>query len=289
MLTRLERPHAGFSFEGDMGTVTNRQRRVTTGDYLFPNSDAEAAARFAALSELFDNISIGHLRRLRVRAGWQCLEIGAGSGSIAKWLAECVGQTGYVLATDIDSRFLERLQLTNVEVRQHNVAHDDLDEGIFDLVHSRLVLHHVPERERALQRMISALKPDGWILLEDHDSTSMPPDPVGSNGEVLLKTQLAAGKVLDDGGVNRSYGRLLLGRLRDYGLTDVGAEAHASMWQGGSAGAAILRANFQQLRDQIISRNYVTPQQFEDDLARLDDPEFMAPSGILWSAWGRQQ
>ena len=39
----------------------------------------------------------------------------------------------------------------------------------------------------------------------------------------------------------------------------------------------------------MIDRNYITATQFDEDLAKLDDPDFMMPSGILWSAWGRRQ
>lgn len=261
---------------------------TTLSSYLFPNRDPETPMRFAALSQIFDDISIQHLINCGVTTGWHCLEIGAGGGSIANWLANRVGGSGNVLATDIDPRFLESVRLSNVEVRRHDVVVDVLPQRTFDLVHSRLVLHHLPQREKALQNMISALKSGGWILVEDHDSASMPPDPTASAGERLLKTQLAAWKVLDDSGVNRGYGRQLFGRLRAYGLTDCGADARAFIWQGGSAGISILRANFQQLREAMISRNYVTPEEFEQDVVRLDDPDFMVPSGILWSTWGRR-
>jgi SAM-dependent methyltransferase len=264
------------------------QPEIPQGPYLLPNSDPETSSRFEALSDVFDDVSIHHLIKSGVTTGWHCLEVGAGGGSVAIWLADHIGPSGYVLATDIDPRFLESLRLPNVEVWRHDVAVDALPHGAFDLVHSRLVLHHLPLREKALQSMISALKPGGWILVEDHDSMSMPPDPSASAGEKLLKTQLAAWKVLDDGGVNRGYGRQLFGRLRAYGLIDCGAEARAFMWHPGSAGIAILRANFEQLREAMISRNYITEQEFEQDVVRLDDPNFMVPSGILWSAWGRR-
>lgn len=174
---------------------------TTLSSYLFPNRDPETPMRFAALSQIFDDISIQRLINCGVTTGWHCLEIGAGGGSIANWLANRVGGSGNVLATDIDPRFLESVRLSNVEVRRHDVVVDVLPQRTFDLVHSRLVLHHLPQREKALQNMISALKSGGWILVEDHDSASMPPDPTASAGERLLKTQLAAWKVLDDSGV----------------------------------------------------------------------------------------
>lgn len=47
------------------------------------------------------------------------------------------------------------------------MATEPLPEAAFDLVHARLVLMHLPEREQALARMISALKPAGWLIDEE--------------------------------------------------------------------------------------------------------------------------
>ena len=256
--------------------------------YLLDNGARETPARFAVLSALFDPGTIRHLEACGVGRGWHCLEVGGGSGSIASWLADRVGPTGRVLATDIDPRFLEPLKLPNLEVRRHDIATDPLPEAAFDLVHARLVLMHLPDRERALARMISALKPGGWLVDEEYDSSSMPPDPAVSPGEALLPTQVAMFRLLEDHGVDRLYGRLLCGRLRVHGLVRIGGEARAFMWQHASPGAALVRATYELLRDAMVEGDYITPQQFEEDIARLDDPDFLMPSPILWSAWGRR-
>jgi hypothetical protein len=136
--------------------------------------------------------------------------------------------------------------------------------------------------------MISALKPGGWLVSEEYDSLSMPPDPAVSPGEVLLPTQVALMKVLDDGGVDRRWGRRLFERLQDHGLVNLDSEARVFMFHRESPGAALVRATYELLREAMIEANYVTPQQFEKDIARLDDPGFLMPSSILWSAWGRR-
>jgi SAM-dependent methyltransferase len=256
--------------------------------YLLDNATREAPIRFAALSALFDPGTIRHLQDRGVGRGWHCLEVGGGGGSIASWLADQVGPAGRVLATDIDPRFLESLNLPNLEVQRHNIAADPLPEAAFDLVHARLVLMHLPEREKAMARMISALKPGGWLVDEEFDSSSLLPDPAISPGEVLLRTQIAVYRLLGDGGVDRLCGRRLIGRMRAHGLLDVSGEARAFMWQRGSTGAALARATYELLRGALIEGSYITPQQFEEDLARLDDPEFLMPSAMLWSAWGRR-
>jgi SAM-dependent methyltransferase len=269
-------------------SATSGARQSAGSSYLLDNAGKEAPVRFAALSALFDSGTIRHLEDRGVASGWHCLEVGGGSGSIASWLADRVGPTGRVLVTDIDPRFLESLQLPNLEVRRHDIGADPLPKAAFDLVHSRLVLLHVPEREKALARMIEALKPGGWLIDEEYDSTSMLPDPAVSPGEVLLKAQVAVARLLDDRGAERRLGRLLFGRLRAHGLVCVGAEARVFMLQGGSPTVSALRANYEQLRTAMIDANYLTEQEFDEDLARLDDPGFLMPSGILWAAWGRR-
>ena len=96
---------------------------------------------------------------------WKCLDIGAGGGSIAQWPCTQVGPHGSVLATDIDTRFLGALAEPNLEVRRHAISADDLPEATLDLVHTRLVLMHLPAREHVLARLMAALKPGGWLLL----------------------------------------------------------------------------------------------------------------------------
>ena len=50
------------------------------------------------------------------------LLVGMGAGGIALWLADRVGETGHVLATDLDTRFLDGHGRANLEVRTHDVA-----------------------------------------------------------------------------------------------------------------------------------------------------------------------
>lgn len=256
--------------------------------YVLNNANREAPARFDALSETYDRGTIRHLQERGVGEGWQCLEVGGGGGSIASWLAGRVGSTGRVLVTDIDPRFLEPLNASNIEVRRHNIVTDFLPDAAFDLIHVRLVLIHLPEREEVLARLVNALKPGGWLLDEEFDSISLLPDPSVNPGEVFLKTQAALLRLMKDRGVETRCGRLMHGRMRAHGLVEVGAEGRLLMWQSGTVGTALLRANFSELGAALISGGYITEQELGHDVARLDDPDFVMPSPILWSAWGRR-
>jgi ubiquinone/menaquinone biosynthesis C-methylase UbiE len=263
-------------------------QRSAGSTYSLDNFSREAPARFDALSGMFDRGTIRHLEDRGVSENWRCLEVGGGGGSITSWLANRVGSSGHVVVTDIDPRYLEPLAAQNVEVRKHNIVTDPLPDVTFDLIHARLVLVHLPERERVLKRLVSALKPGGWLVDEEFDSVSLLPDPTVSPGEVSLNTQLAVMRLLKDRGVERRFGRLLYGRLRAHGLVEVGAEGRLFMWRGGSSDVSLMRTNFKQLRGALLEAHYTTEQKVDQDSAQLDDPDFMTPSPIMWTAWGRR-
>ena len=71
--------------------------------YLFDNaSEREARARMAALGAQHNDATFRYVEKSGIKLGWNCLEIGAGDGSVARWMAARVGPAGRVLATDID-------------------------------------------------------------------------------------------------------------------------------------------------------------------------------------------
>jgi SAM-dependent methyltransferase len=262
--------------------------QTTDATYLLDNAGREAPARFDALSRMFDRTTERHLSDRGVGAGWHCLEVGAGGGSIAVWLADRVGPGGRVLATDLDPRHLEALATPHLEVRRHNIATEPLPADAFDLIHGRLVLNSIPDWHAVLTKLVAALKPGGWLVAEEFDSESLPPDPAESAGEVLLTTHRAMGRLMCDRNFDRRFGRLLFGRLKAQGLANIQAEARVVMVTGGSAGASLLRANVEQLRGAMIGAGYVTGQEFDRDLARLAEPDFMMPSSMMWTAWGQK-
>ena len=248
--------------------------------YVFDNAADQTRTRFDALEHIFDEGTIRHIEARGIGEGWTGLEIGGGGGSIAAWLARRVGPTGRILATDIDTRFLEMLCVPNLDVRRHSAASDPLPLAAFDIVHARLVLMHLPERTTVLQRMIAALKPGGWLVVEDFEA--------GPLGDAMSKTQAAMRHVMELEGVDLQYGRALPGQLRAMGLDDVDTEGRTFLWRGGSRGAAMIRANCEQLRGAILDTGLVTSREFDDDIARLRNPTFAMRSPILWAAWGRR-
>ena len=253
-----------------------------------PDIVQNAATRFAALSELFDVNTKRHLLKRGLTTGWECLEVGGGNGSIARWIAGRVGASGRVIVTDIDTRFLDALSHGNLEVLRHDITRDPMPAQNFDLVHARMILIHLPERDAVLQRLAALLKPGGCLVCEEFDAVTAAADAAASPGEVSLKTHEAMHRLSVDRGLDRRYGRLLFGRLRALGLVDVGAEAHLCMVQPESAMTTLLRASYELRRSAMIDAGYITEMEFDADLERMGADDFMMPSPIMWTAWGRQ-
>jgi SAM-dependent methyltransferase len=269
-------------------TATPSPRANSTTRYVLDNAKPEATGRFDALAAIFDAGTRRHVETLGPVDNWRCLEVAAGGGSIARWLADRVGPDGRVVATDIDIGHLRALSLPNLEVLQQNILEDGLREASFDLVHARLLLVHLPQREEALDRMISALRPGGWLLAEEFDGVSTRADSLLNPAETLLKSSMAWWAVMEAAGVEIGYGRRLAARLKAHGLVEVDAEASIPLWQGGSPFSQLIKANWNQLHDQMVASGLVTEAELADDLQRLEDPAFMSFGETMWSAWGRK-
>lgn len=260
---------------------------MSESPYLLDNRKEEAGDRFTALADLYDPVTIRHFDTLGVGAGWRCLEVGAGGGSVVRHLSERVGPSGRVLATDIEPRFLEDLaDLGNVDVARHDVAVDPLPEAEFDLIHARLVLVHVPERLVAIRRLVQALRPGGWLLIEDADATTVHScfDPQTDDEHLANRIREGLIGMLDGRGVDPAFARKLPRLLREVGLVDIAGDAYLPM----ADGVRLLeRANLLQLQEMFLERGIVTKEELEHFLALLDDPAFLLAGIFLIAAWGR--
>ena len=189
---------------------------------------------------------------------------------------------------DIDTRHLGHLSQANIAVQQHDITTDSLPEAAFDLVHARLVLLHLPQREQALARMAASLKPGGWLLAEEFDAVSMRGNPAQYPGERALKLENAQQLLMRERGADSTYGRRLPQRLAAHGLVNIDAEGQAFFWRGGSAGAHIKRANYLQLQDAMLAAGYISAHELAEELRALEDPATLILSPVMWAVWGQR-
>jgi SAM-dependent methyltransferase len=171
------------------------------------------------------------------------------------------------------------------------VGTDPLPETSFDLIHARLVLMHVPERNQALERLIRALKPGGWLVIEDFDARLFDlAIPAGDPAEAARFNKMlgALAALMDERGFEAEWPRRLYGRLRAAGLINVGMEGHLAVREGGSLGMTLLAANFIQVRDEAVAKGLVTDAEVDAVLGRLSEPDFALFSPVMFTAWGQR-
>lgn len=257
----------------------------TSNEYLLPNRRPAAGARLTLLSAIFDPASEAALARTGVGPGWRCWEVGAGEGSLARWLSARVGREGSVLATDLDP-ILTDCQ-PGLEVRRHDVVRDAPPDDRFDLVHTRLLLCHLPEREAVFDRLIGALKPEGWLVVEDFDGVSMPPDNQCGPEETPLATHAALQALFRKRGVEGRTGRWLSAMMRVRGMTDVHAEGRVFMAFERSIYAQLHQLTVKQVKQDLITAGLLTEDEYSAAMTALDR-HFLAPTPILWSVVGRR-
>lgn len=252
---------------------------------LGDNPDDAERARLRYLEGRTDPTTFRHLERIGVAPGWRCLEVAAGGGSVARWLAGRVGPSGSVLATDIDPRFLTDLP-DNVEVRRHDIDKDELETG-FDLAHCRTLLMHLPDPVATLQRMVGAVRPGAWLLVEDIDFGMMTgsghPDAVWATGAwQAFCTRLRHAGLMDG-----FIGRKLPAMAGAAGLEDVGAELHSALAGQGTAEWDTVQHSLPALRPAAIASG--TPEAEYDRMgAVLTDPAVTWIGICTVSVWGRR-
>ncbi len=257
--------------------------------YLLDNRQSEAGVRFDALRELFDPVTFRHIDQLGITAGMRCWEVGAGGPSVPLGLAERVGPTGTVIATDIDVSWTRDIARAGIEVLRHDVAADQPPGEGFDLVHARLVLVHVADRAEALRRMVRALRPGGWLLLEDADPGLQPllcPDESGPEQRLANRLRSGFRTLMATRGVDLAYGRTLPKLLRAAGLADVRADAYFPITS--PACAVLEAATVRQIRHRLVAAGLATDEEIDRHLANVATGQLDLATAPMISAWGRR-
>jgi SAM-dependent methyltransferase len=242
----------------------------------------EERRRLEYLEQCLDPITARSLDAIGLEAGWRCLELGAGGGSVTRMLCNRVGPEGRVAAVDLDTRFVEELGEANLDVHRWDVVADGFPGDAYDLIHARMLLMHLPTREKFLEEMAGALRPGGWLLVEDMDVYPLQTLAEGVFAEVMH----AMIRAFETAGVDAILGRQLPDLFVRAGLEAVEPVCQVPVFRGGSPFTGLFSTSLAQVRPLILA-NGVTEEQLAELDRQFTDPTRWFSGFAVYSVRGR--
>jgi SAM-dependent methyltransferase len=256
--------------------------------YAFDNDSTHAGGHHDALSGLLDDVTTWRLTDLVDLKGKRCLEVAAGGGGVARWMAECVGDEGEVVATDIKPQHIP--PHPRLSAIQHDIVTEPVP-GTFDVIHTRLLLNHLPARREILHKLASALNPGGLLLTEDFDPTR-PAEivalaPSSGAAALIARYQEVHLGLLVSHGNDRTWSKRAYAAMVEEGLTDVESVVNGRSWRGGSPGCRLLTAGMAQLRGELVAAG-MTDSELDQLRGLFNDPRVVLHGHLLNSTSGRR-
>jgi SAM-dependent methyltransferase len=224
--------------------LTTRRRRPDS--YVFSDASDREGARLRLMASLLDPLHRPALLAAGLGSGARCLEVGTGTGTIARWMSSRVGSGGHVLATDIDLSHLTERAAENLAVSTLDVTTDPIPERSFDLITARALLHHLPAWPDVIASLRAGLRPGGYLVLMEPDIG--PGLAAGtSTDEALRRFWTGWDLWACSAGIDYHLGHKLPGQVSAAGLEVHSAGEQVPFYNGGSAWAEFYLRTLQAL------------------------------------------
>jgi len=260
--------------------------------YIISGGDA-GAERLSVLSRVMQAGTLAVLARAGLGPGMRVLDLGCGSGDATVEIARLVGSTGYVVGIDMDDRALSHArslsEACGVEVRWRRGLVENLDEDrSYDIVYSRFLMSHLPDPVDALRRMRRAVRPAGWIVVEDIDINAHVYWPANRAFDRYIELYEKTGRAR---GAIPTIGPRLAGMFVEIGLQDVDVSISTPIFRTGE-GKSIARLTLANIAQTAIEAGLTTGDEVGQLLAELElheaDPRSIQSTAQVFQVTGRR-
>lgn len=256
------------------------------GETLFVGNPNEQD-RLGLLQEIYDPITTSTLAHIleNLPVGPKVLEIGAGGGSIARWLAQAVRPSGTVVATDVDPGVVETLTGDHIDARLHDVTIDEFPEASLDLIHARLVLSHLPDRTAVLEKLRRWLRPGGALVIESFGwypiDSSFNPD----YAKVMHAWEACVREII---GTDSRWTRLHPEPLIATGFVDVDASTTLQHINGDTSLAAFWASTVAMSHSRMVEGHFTDDDELANFAGLMCDPSFWDVAPAFVAMTGRR-
>jgi ubiquinone/menaquinone biosynthesis C-methylase UbiE len=251
------------------------------------------ADRLARQARVMASATASFLARVRVEAGWRCLDVGCGDGQVTVQLARIVGPGGRAVGIDVDD---DALAIAREGAAQAGVqaqfvradATEPPERDAFDIAYARLVLSHLPDAVAALRAMRAAVRPGGWVAVEDLFTGTLRSEPAAPALDRLQEVYSAT--VRAHGG-DPTIGPRLPALLTAAGL-DEAREATVENPMSTVEDKLFLAELVDNMRDTMLASGAATGPELDELRADVEraarDPERVFHQARIHQVWGRR-
>ncbi len=240
------------------------------GEYIFEKNAADREFdRLKMIEAATDADTVSLLEQTGIAAGWNCIELGAGAGSIAEWMGRRVGPQGLILAIDKKTEYLDRLSGPPYRLVEGEFGSLAIDPGA-DLLHARYVLIHNTHAEEMLAKIVTVVRPGGYVLLEEPDFTSaMRLNPLADDPQQRVNHAIC--RMFLNAGLEPDYGLGLPQKAEKAGLRIVRTKARIHLSQGNQPISLLMAESALVLRKEYIGTGFATDQDIDRYVALAHD------------------
>jgi ubiquinone/menaquinone biosynthesis C-methylase UbiE len=174
-------------------------RNTWAKDYATKDAAAFAAA-FEEPSRALFRYRAAMSGLLGVKPGMRVGEVGAGSGYLARFVADKVGAEGHVYANELEPKMVAYMKaratqegIANFTAVQGTPTSTGFAPGTLDAIAVVYALSFFDNREAMLTSISDSLKPGGQLLVVDIPSEQSGDRTVGIDAEELIGLAAAAG------------------------------------------------------------------------------------------------
>ncbi|MEV6654592.1 methyltransferase domain-containing protein [Streptomyces sp. NPDC051219] len=252
------------------------------GERVFRPEEAGEDDRIDLGALAYDDITAARLMKLGAGPGWHCLDVGAGTGTVARLLLRR-GGVAAVLAVDRDIRFLAAHPTPGLTALEADITAPDFGPGLFQLVHARFVLMHLRSPQQMVTKLSTLLAPGGVLVLGDAVDLTTATAPTTPYTEVMRAMWQG---LRDSIGTDISWVPGYPQLLRAAGLVSVAAEIHVPPLLPGSPISRFWAETWGRAREAMVATGLVGDARIDEAVRYLESPECAGISPGMITAWG---
>lgn len=222
-------------------------------EYVLDSGTDLGREQLEFLEELLDGPTAQFIESLELPNGGRCLDVGAGNGSMTRWLAGRVSSPERVSTLDLEDTHL--VVPPGVSVHRHDVNDGLPTRDRFDLIHTRLLLMHLRRRRAVLAELADALELGGRLVVAEfaYAGVDVLSAPSAADEELVrMVVDVAIKQIGEPAGIDYGWAGAVAGAMAEIGLEEIDTMTYHRTVRGGGPGMLLYGNYVAQLTSALL-------------------------------------